>query len=195
MIDGKNSRVGTEAVTDSVDRWLAEHAAELPDLDLTVEGIVDRIFGLRRRLQRTMDDTLRGLGLTWDDFKVLGFLRTAPDRRRSAGALARKLEITSGTMTSRIDRMEAAGLVRRLPNPADRRGVLVEMTADGLAAWQRSVEIQARREQEIANAALERAELEQLNAALRRLMLVFEQDEAEEANDLVGLQPDVDSPS
>lgn len=178
MIEDENPVVAAEPVTDSVDRWLAEHAAELPDLDLTVEGIVDRIFGLRRRLQRTMDETLRGLGLTWDDFKVLGWLRTAPDRLRSAGELARKLEITSGTMTSRIDRLETAGLVRRRPNPADRRGVLVELTADGLAAWQRSVEIQARREQEVASAALGRAELEQLNDALRRLMLVFEQAEA-----------------
>jgi DNA-binding MarR family transcriptional regulator len=172
-----NARVDTGARTDHVDRWLAEHAAELPDLDLTVEGIVDRIFGLRRRLQRSMDDTLRGLGLTWDDFKVLGTLRTSPGRRRPAGDLARKLEITSGTMTNRIDRLEASGLVRRMPNPSDRRGVLVEMTEEGLAAWQRSVEIQARREQEIATAALDRGELEVLNDLLRRLMLVFEDEE------------------
>ena len=168
---------------DHVDRWLAEHAAELPDLDLTVEGVVDRIFGLRRRLQRSMDETLRALGLTWDDFKVLGLLRAAPGRQRSAGELSRKLEITSGTTTNRIDRLETAGLVRRVPNPADRRGVLVELTPDGLAAWQRSVGIQAGREQEIANAALDRDELEQLNALLRKLMLVFERTEPDPAEE------------
>lgn len=174
MIVREDPSVAPEQPLDSIDRWLAENAAELPDLDLLVEGVVDRIFGLRRRLQRSMNETLRGLGLTWDDFKMLGALRTAPDRRRSAGELAKKLEITSGTMTSRIDRLEASGLVRRLPNPADRRGVLVEMTPAGLAAWQRSVEIQARREQEIAGAALDRAELERLNDSLRKLMLVFD---------------------
>lgn len=177
MIESENPGVAPDTPTDHVDRWLAEHFAELPDLDLTVEGIVDRIFALRRRLQRTMDETLRGLGLTWDDFKLLGALRTSPGRRRSAGDLAKKLEITSGTMTSRIDRLETAGLVRREPNPVDRRGVLVEMTPDGLAAWQRSVAIQVRREQEIASAALGRDELERLNDSLRRMMLVFERDE------------------
>jgi DNA-binding MarR family transcriptional regulator len=160
---------------DQIDVWLSEHAAELPDIDPTVEGVVDRIFGLRRRLQKTMDVTLGGLGLAWDDFKVLSTLRTSEGRRRSAGDLARKLEITSGSATNRIDRLEAAGLVRRLPNPADRRGVLVELTESGLGAWQRSVEIQARKEQEIVCSALERAELEQLNGFLRRLMLVLDE--------------------
>ncbi|MBM3679697.1 MAG: MarR family transcriptional regulator [Actinobacteria bacterium] len=159
---------------DRIDSWLAEHAAELPNIDLTVEGVVDRLFSLRRHLQRSMDATLAGLGLTWEDFKVLSTLGISPSRRRSAGELARKLEITSGSMTNRIDRLEAAGLVRRVPNPDDRRGVLVELTSEGLAAWQRSVEVQAGREQEIATAALERDELEQLNGYLRRLMLVFE---------------------
>ena len=39
--------------------------------------------------------------------------------------------VTSGSMTHRIDRLEAYGLVERLPNPADRRGFLVQLTAKG----------------------------------------------------------------
>ena len=44
------------------------------------------------------------------------------------GALLRATLVTSGTMTNRIDRLAEAGLVRRQPDPRDRRGVLVTLT-------------------------------------------------------------------
>ena len=47
---------------DHVDRWLTER--ELPGVDLEVEGIVDRINGLRRRFNRMLDETLVEFGLS-----------------------------------------------------------------------------------------------------------------------------------
>ena len=41
--------------------------------------------------------------------------------------------MTSGTMTNRVDRLAARGLVERSPDPADRRGVIVRLTPDGKA--------------------------------------------------------------
>ena len=80
-------------------------------------------------------------------------------------------------MTNRLDRLEAAGLVRRLPDPDDRRGVLVELTDEGRKAYDEAVGAQAQAEKLMAS-ALDQREKEQLNALLRRLMLVFEADEA-----------------
>jgi DNA-binding MarR family transcriptional regulator len=167
-----------EAERDHVDGFLEQLAVELPSLDLAVEGIVDRTIGLSRRLRRMMDDTLAGFGLTWGEFHVLSALRhTGP---RSPGQLAKHAELSSGAMTNRLDRLEEAGLVRRLPDPGDRRGIQVELTEKGLETWQESVGVQARKEALVAS-ALGEEEKEQLNALLRRLMLAFERGEGDGA--------------
>ena len=161
--------------TDHVDRWLDEIRSELPpDLDLTVEGIVDRVLGIGRRLQKLLDETLSGHGLSHGEWKVLSSLRWAgPPYRRSAGELARIAELSSGAMTNRLDQLAGAGLVRRLPDPGDRRGVLVELTDAGRRLWEEAIGVQAEKEAVLAS-ALTRRELEHLNALLRRVMLAFE---------------------
>jgi DNA-binding MarR family transcriptional regulator len=81
-------------------------------------------------------------------------------------------------MTNRLDRLESAGLVRRLPDPSDRRALQIELTEAGWQAWQDSVGVQAQKEALVAS-ALNDAEKDQLNALLRRLMLQFEAEAAE----------------
>jgi DNA-binding MarR family transcriptional regulator len=159
---------------DHVDRFLAE-LEPVEGLDLEVEGIVDRIGGLERRLKRAMDATLSEFGLSMVDFKALGALRNSG--ARTPGKLGRYLELSSGAMTSRLDALEGAGLVRRLPDPNDRRSVLVEITDEGRAAYERAVSTQARKEAFFAS-ALTPSEQRRLNALLRKLMLAFESAEA-----------------
>jgi DNA-binding MarR family transcriptional regulator len=160
---------------DHVDRFLEEISADLPsDLDLTVEGIVDRVSGIHRRIKWMHDETLDQLGLTVSDWHVLTALRWAgAPYRRKAGELARRADLTSGAMTSRLDALEKEGLVRRLPDPADRRGVLVELTEKGREQHQQAMGIQAEKEALLA-AALTAREKEQLNSLLRRVMLTLE---------------------
>ena len=81
--------------------------------------------------------------------------------------------LSSGAMTNRLDRLETAGLVRRLPDPSDRRALQIELTDAGWQAWQDSVGVQAQKEALVAS-ALNDAEKEKLNGLLRRLMLQFE---------------------
>lgn len=160
---------------DHVDRWLDEVRSELPaDLDLTVEGVVDRILGIARRLQRLLDETLSAHDLSHGEWKVLSSLRWAGEPySRSAGELARIADLSSGAMTNRLDRLEEAGLVRRLRDPDDRRGVLVELTDEGRSLWEAAIGAQAEKEALLAS-ALSRRELEQLNVLLRRVMIEFE---------------------
>ena len=165
----------TAEVTDHVDRFLA--GLDLPGIDLTVEGIVDRIMGIGRRIKRSMDETLSGFDLTWGEWTVLGTLRHEESQRASPGELARKHELSSGAMTNRLDRLEEAGFVRRIPNPDDRRGVVVELTDEGRRVWHESVHVQAEKEALITAAALDGAERDELNNYLRRLMLAFERSE------------------
>jgi DNA-binding MarR family transcriptional regulator len=163
---------------DHVDRFLESIRDELPDLDLTVEGIVDRINGLSRRIKRMMEETLNERSLSWGEWKVLGMLRRSNGYRRSPGYLAVHTELSSGAMTNRLDRLEAAGLIRRLPDPNDRRGVQVELTDAGIRAYDESTAAQAAKEALIAS-ALTVKEKEELNNLLRRLMLVAEQFDAQ----------------
>ncbi len=93
--------------------------------------------------------------------------------RRSAGELAKFSDLSSGAMTSRLDQLEKAGLVRRLRDPEDRRGVLVEPTEKGKKIWEQTIGVQAQKEQLIATALNER-ERRQLNDLLRKVMLVVE---------------------
>ena len=163
------------AERDHVDAFLEEIQSELPpDIDLSVEGAVDRIMGLSRRLKRMMEETLAERDLTWGEWKLLGvLLHQGAPYRASPGKLAEHLDLSSGAMTNRIDRLEEAGLIKRLPDPNDRRGVQVELTPAGEKVYRQSTAAQARKEALIASALNER-ERDQLNALLRRVMLAFE---------------------
>jgi DNA-binding MarR family transcriptional regulator len=164
-----------EVQRDHVDRFLESIRDELPDIDLAVEGIVDRINGLSRRIKRMMEETLTERSLTWGEWKVLGLLRQAgPPYRRSPGYLAVHAELSSGAMTNRLDRLEEAGLIRRLPDPSDRRSIQVEPTEMGVKAYDKSTAAQASKEA-LVTSALNAKEKDELNNLLRRLMLVAEQ--------------------
>ena len=164
---------------DHVDRFLLELEGLSRDtgLDLEVEGLVDRLAGLSRRIKRALEATLAEHDLTHPEWQVLGKLRLSEGARKSPGDLAEQLELSSGAMTTRLDNLEKAGLVRRLPDPSDRRGVIVELTEAGQDAYDSTVGLQARKEAFFAS-ALTRNELKQLNGLLRKLMLAFEDREA-----------------
>jgi DNA-binding MarR family transcriptional regulator len=170
-----------ERQQDHVDKFLESIRSELvPDIDLAVEGIVDRIMGISRRLRRLLEETLSEHDLSWGEWKVLGLLRHAgPPYRSSPGHLAERTDLSSGAMTNRLDRLEEANLIKRLPDPTDRRGVQVELTAAGHKAYEQSTSTQAAKETLIASALTER-EKEQLNSLLRHLMIAFEELEAQQ---------------
>jgi DNA-binding MarR family transcriptional regulator len=161
------------ALKDHVDGKLEELGNDLPDLDFDVEGIVERIQGLEKRFRRAMEETLDEHGLSYGEWHVLSKLHCAAGRTSTPGELAAKLELSSGAMTNRIDRLEEDGLVERRRDPDDRRGVRVGLTDAGLEAWVESTNTQAIKEKLIAG-ALSKPEQHQLNGLLRKLMLAFE---------------------
>lgn len=162
-------RPNRDALDESLEAW----AREIPDLDPLTEGIIERIQILAWNFNHSLDETLQTYELDRRSFSLLGKLRKhGSPYRVSAGKLATELRLSSGAMTNRLDRMEAAGLIRRVPDPNDRRGTLVEPTDLGHAQWDKTVGEQARREAEFSS-ALTPAEKERLHDLLRRLMLAF----------------------
>jgi DNA-binding MarR family transcriptional regulator len=162
-------RVSRDALDDKLDVW----AREIPDLDRTTEGIIERIQILAWNLNQSMDETLEKTGLDRRTFSLLGKLRAyGPPYRTSAGKLAGDLMLSSGAMTARLDRLETAGLIRRLADPNDRRGTIIEPTQLGIAMWDKAVGTQARRERMLSQ-VLTKAERERLEDLLRALMAAF----------------------
>jgi DNA-binding MarR family transcriptional regulator len=162
-----------EEERDRLDDSLHVWAREIPDLNPLTEGIVERIQILAGAFDRSLDETLAKTGLDRHSYHLIMYLRKlGPPYRRTPGQLATDMRLSSGAMTNRLDRMEAAGLIRRLPDPNDRRGTLIEPTKKGNAAWDATSGTQARREATIA-AVLDPAEREELHRLLRRLMRAF----------------------
>ena len=158
---------------DSIDEFLERACRIFPHLDPEVEGAVDRICKLNKRFDTMLEHAVEAFGLNKGEFKVLITLRQHNDEfTMSPGELGDELLLSSGAMTNRLDRLEAAGFIAREPDPDDRRGVLVEPTKAGHAAWDRATDTQAGREALIAS-ALTKAEKEQLHSLLRRLMRAF----------------------
>ncbi len=117
---------------DEVDDIVAAWHAERPDLDVEPLQVLSRISRLARHLDRARRAAFASHGLEPWEFDVLSALRRqGPPYQLTPGALLRATLVTSGTMTNRIDGLAKAGLVHRRPDPQDRRGVLVTLTAEG----------------------------------------------------------------
>ena len=172
----EDPRVTTRRATkpDAVDANLEIWSRELPELDLETEGIVERIHKLERLVDRAMQETLDAFDMSHGEWKVLANLRRAgPPYRGKPGKLAARLDLSSGAMTNRLDNMERRGLIRRLDDPDDRRGVIVELTHEGKAFWDATVAAQAEKES-LVDSVLGEREKRELNDLLRRLMRAFE---------------------
>ncbi|MFL6180125.1 MAG: MarR family winged helix-turn-helix transcriptional regulator [Actinomycetes bacterium] len=118
---------------DEVDDLVAAWRRERPDLDVTPLEVLSRITRLARHLDRARGQAFSRHGLEGWEFDVLAALRRAGEPYRlSPGKLLQQTLVTSGTMTNRIDRLAARGLVERHPSLDDRRSVMVQLTEAGV---------------------------------------------------------------
>lgn len=107
---------------------------ERPDLDVSPQGIIGRLHRLADRLREDLNSVYRAYGLGEGEFDVLAALRrSGAPFELAPGALARHTMVTTGAMTKRIDRLEAAGLVDRRASGGDGRGRVVRLTDAGRA--------------------------------------------------------------
>jgi DNA-binding MarR family transcriptional regulator len=122
-------------VRDEVDDLVARWQAERPDLDVSPLQVLSRLSRLARHLDRARRAAFAAHGLEPWEFDVLSALRRqGPPYQLSPGALLHATLVTSGTMTNRIDRLAAAGLVSRRRDEQDKRDVVVALTPRGQAA-------------------------------------------------------------
>jgi len=169
---------GHPSLRDEVDELVTRWRAERPDLDVEPLQVLSRVSRLARHLDRARTAAFAAHGLQAWEFDVLSALRRqGPPYQLSPGALLRATLVTSGTMTNRIHRLADEGLVSRRPDPSDKRGVLVELTARGHAAADAALEDLLASERDLLT-GLDAAQRGELAALLRVLLAPFDADGA-----------------
>jgi DNA-binding MarR family transcriptional regulator len=116
----------SDHVSNIVDQWRQRR----PDLDLTGMAVFGRVYRLARLADLQRNAALEPHGLQVGDVDVLATLWRHGGGLRPLD-LRRSMMVGSGTLTARLDRMEAAGLLERRPDPSDRRGRLLYLTEPG----------------------------------------------------------------
>lgn len=101
------------------------------------DGLLGHIVRLDIAVQRVLESIAARSDISVADYLVLGVVRRSPDHRSAPSVLCEVLGRTSGGMSLALDRLERAGLVRRLPDPSDRRRVIIEATDEGVALARR----------------------------------------------------------
>lgn len=119
---------------DHVDRLRAQWARELPDLDTSPMAVIGRARRITLRLRPDIEAVFARHGLDAGEFDVIStLLRSGEPWRLTPTELYQTLMISSGGLTARLNRLEAAGLIRRREAQEDRRSLLVELTEVGRA--------------------------------------------------------------
>lgn len=118
---------------DLTDRVLGGWRDARPELEVEPLQVTGRLSRIGPLLAKRQEEVFSHFGLNRGEVGALSALRIAgPPHRLSPTRLGRGLMLSSAGMTSRLDRLERRGFVRRLPDPDDRRGVIVELTDQGL---------------------------------------------------------------
>jgi DNA-binding MarR family transcriptional regulator len=158
---------------DEVDALVEAWSRERPDLDVTPMRVLSRVTRLARHLDRQRAAAFSAHGLETWEFDVLAALRRAgAPNQLSPGQLLRETMVTSGTMTNRVDRLAARGLVERDLHPDDKRGVLVRLTDAGRVAVDAALADLLAAERELL-AGMAEDDQHQLAQTLRRLLVVY----------------------
>ncbi|WP_027944156.1 MarR family winged helix-turn-helix transcriptional regulator [Amycolatopsis taiwanensis] len=119
---------------DAIDAVVEAWVRERPDLDLDAIAVAGRLGRVGLLLAPAQETVFTAFGLQKGEFDVLASLRRSGDPYTlRPSQLSATLMLTRAGMTNRLDRLEAAGLVERTLDPADRRSFRVRLTDKGYA--------------------------------------------------------------
>jgi DNA-binding MarR family transcriptional regulator len=157
-----------------VDALLDSWRDRRPDLDFGPVAVIARLGRVRRHIDGALDRVFAACGLTAPSFAVLVTLARVDDGDGvSQRRLMDELGLTSGTVSVRMDRLVAEGLVERRPDPASARNTLITLTDRGREVFEHVVPAHLDNERRLLS-ALSVEELDALAGLLRKLLVEFE---------------------
>lgn len=158
------------ATPDWIERVVERWSVLEPELDFEPYLVTGRVSRIATHLARRQEEVFGRYGLNRGEVGVLSALRIAgPPHQLSPTRLFKGLMLSSAGMTSRLDRLEERGLVRRSSDPNDRRGVLVDLTSEGRELVDTVVAVNTNEEKELVG-GLTSAEFGSLAALLQKLL-------------------------
>jgi len=159
---------------DQIDEVLGSWRSTRPSIDTGPLEVTGRLSRIGPLLGRRQEAVFSRFGVNRGEVGALSALRVSgPPHRLSPTRLGRGLMLSSAGVTSRIDRLERRGLVRRLPDPDDRRGVIVELSDEGGRLVDEAVAAVAESDRQLL-ARLDADEIAQLQALLKKLLASLE---------------------
>ena len=159
---------------DTTDRLLSGWDETRPDLEVGALQVTARLSRIGPHLARRQDEVFGRFGLNRGEVGALSALRiSGPPYRLSPTRLAKGLMLSSAGVTSRIDRLERRGYVRRLDDPDDRRGVIIELTDEGREVVDAAVAANTISDRQLLE-RLDPQEVEQLEGLLRKVLALLE---------------------
>jgi DNA-binding MarR family transcriptional regulator len=162
------------AEKDWTDALLDDFSAVRPRQDMGPYQVTARLSRIALHVARVQEESFGRYGLNRGEVGVLAALRFAgPKQQLSPTRLFKGLMLSSAGITSRLDRLEQRGYVKRSRHPDDRRGVLVELTDSGRHVLEMAVNADTARERELM-AGLNAAERKALAALLKKLLSSLE---------------------
>lgn len=161
---------GRDHIDDILEQWHRER----PDLDVAALGIMGRLTRTTQLADGRLTTGLASSRLQPGWFDLLAPLRRAgAPYELTPTELMRATMVSSGGITKRLDRLEAAGMVERRPDPSDRRGTRVRLTRTGRATIDAAIEAHTQNETQLLE-ALTRQERADLDRILRKLLASLE---------------------
>lgn len=167
------NRAHTATSGDRVDRILSQWSVERPELDVSPVGVIARVHRLADRLRTELIALYERHGLGEGEFDVLATLRrSGAPFQLAPGELAQHTMVTTGAISKRLDRLEAAGLVQRRASEHDGRGRVVGLTEAGRAVIDEAFAAHVQNEERLL-AGLSDAQRTQLEGLLRHWILAL----------------------
>ncbi|MDK1387982.1 helix-turn-helix domain-containing protein [Sinorhizobium sp. 8-89] len=138
-----------------------------------------RLVRAQRAVMAGIEGELKQAGfppLSWYD--VLLELKRRPDGRLTPRELEQEMLFEQYNLSRLLDRMEAEGLVRRIPYPGDKRRQLIEITEEGRSLQRRIWPVYAAAIEQYVGAKLTEGEVQVLAEALKKLLAADENERA-----------------
>lgn len=155
---------------DKIDKIIDDWRRERPELDPSPMEVVGRMLIIAKFLEKRLEEYLKPFGLSAWSFDLLATLRRQGEPfTLTPSQLSDEMMLSSGAMTNRIDRLEAAGYVERTHDPNDRRGYLISLSESGRELIDRAIEARFQEAKEAIN-SLSKKEISNLNSLHKTLI-------------------------
>lgn len=162
---------GDTVTRDVADIGIALWHRERPEIDCSGKAVTGRVLHLGEIFMDAMNVNMEQFGVRYSHYAIVGTLRSiGKPYRMSPTELQNTLMITSGGISNLLRKVELRGFIRRLSDPSDGRGVIVELTDEGFALSEETMRAQAELERKLVG-ALTSQEQDALSLLLKKLIL------------------------